>query len=161
MSRSILALAALLVLWPASAMAEPCSRAQGLAAGAVAPCSGVLWPAAWTAEALRDRKVRIPMMRAQARRDAAMAAAALEAAEAAARHAAEVAAAELEAERARSSTWRQLAEARGEQLGTIVAAPPPPPPPWYASTWAKVGGGLLVGAAAAVGAEELYRRLSR
>lgn len=137
------ALAALQTCAPVPAVARPCSGASALLEGGAAPCDGILWPSAWTVEALRCRRVELPACQADAARAAALAAA------------------ELEGERARASTWRELAEARRRQLEAIVAAPPPPPPPWYASPWAWAAGGFVLGVAATVGAVHLAGQLGR
>jgi hypothetical protein len=141
-------------------MAEPCRHAAVVPAGAPAPCDGVLWPTAWSAEAVRDRRVRLPALQAKARHAALQAAADLEAARADAHHAAGVAAAQLEAEQARSHTWRELAEARAAPLASPPVAPAgaTDPPRCRGWVWGLVG--VAVGAAAAVGVAEGWRRWS-
>lgn len=136
-----LALAVAQACQAAPALAAPCDGALGIRVGDIAPCAGVLWPSAWTVEALRCRRVELPACQADAARALGLAVV------------------DLEAERARASSWHTLAEARRRQLDAILAAPPPPPAPWYASPWAWAGGGFVVGVAAAGGAVYLAGQL--
>ena len=128
---------------PAPALAAPCEAASGLHTGKPAPCDGVLWPAPWTAEALRCRRVELPACQADARQAAAMAAA------------------DLQAAQAQAQAWRQLADERRVLLERLAAAPPEPPPPWYSSPWVWAGAGVVVGVAATAGAVHLAGQLGR
>jgi hypothetical protein len=76
------AIVILATAWPATAAADLCDKAIKVEAGAKAPCEGVLWPNAVTAKVLRCPG-QLRTCQAQAKRDAAVAAA--DQAEAAAR----------------------------------------------------------------------------
>ena len=106
-------------------MADPCTEARSQAGGAVAPCDGVLWPTAATAEALRCARVELPTCRADARFAGALAAA------------------ELQAERASGA-------AMAARLAVLQA-----PIPWYRSRWAAALAGFVAGVAATAGAVHL------
>lgn len=129
-----LAIAAIL-LTATPAIAAPCQRATAVATGATVPCDGVLWPRAWSAEAVRMRVVVLPTVRAEAAHAAAQAAADLASERARSEHAAVLAAAALAEAEARAETWRRLAQTRM-----------PPPEPWRGWPWVALGVGVVVGA---------------
>lgn len=130
-----LAIAAIL-LTATPAIAAPCQRATAVATGATVPCDGVLWPRAWSAEAVRMRVVVLPTVRAEAAHAAAQAAADLASERARSEHAAELAAAALAEAEARARTWRAVADARLPQ-----------PEPWGGWPWVTLGIGVAAGAA--------------
>ena len=127
MTRSLVALLAVLVGTCTPAYAEPCRRAVHVEAGALAPCSGDLLP---TSEVLRLLLVEDTL----ALRDAAL-----------------QAERELRAaDRDEAAELLAVSEAARRACETQHAPPPARAPRWYESPWVGFGAGVVLAGALAV-----------
>lgn len=154
------AIVILATAWPATAAADLCDKAIKVEAGAKAPCEGVLWPNAVTAKVLRCPG-QLRTCQAQAKRDAAVAAADQAEAAARAKRDLDVAQAATQAAEARAETWRKLADDRGRLLDLPQPPQPKPPAPaWHDRPAVWYVGGILTGAALVAGAWYVKDRIS-
>lgn len=127
-----------LLLLPAVVAAQPCTKMYPVASGAVAPCTGTLWPEPWTAEAIKLKTVVLP------ERDAEL------------KYARDTGVANLRACDARWEIEHGLSQHYRRQLFEALAAKPPPEP-WWRARWVWAAGGVLVGAGAGILVERLTR----